>query len=271
MADDAAGISVLILTQNSERTLPRALASVRGFEEIVVMDGGSADRTEAIARAFENVRFCHAPFAGLTAQRNRALEQARQPWVLVVDSDEAVTPELREALRRVVSEPQPKRIYRMLRTEYFMGRPVTHGAGRGVYQARFFQREGVRYAGTLHEYPVLDGEKPDWKRDPRVGQLPEAARLLHDPEAGVAYHVRRLPSYAIPRAELWIAEGRRSSPARVLRRFLGKLWQEARATRPMGARGLIRSLLVAVHFALVELMVYEHSVLMGEPGAEGRS
>jgi hypothetical protein len=174
---------------------------------------------------------------------------------------------LREALLQVVREPEPKLIYRMMRTEYFMGRIVEKGSGRGVYQSRFFRKDRVSYEGHLHEYPVIDGKKVSWRLDPRVGQLPEHARLLHDPEAGVAYHVHRLPTYAVPRAEVWIQEGRRSSPGRILRRFLGKLCKEYRATRSMGPCGFILSLLIAVHYGLVELQVYEHTL----SSAEGRS
>lgn len=270
MGSDASGISVVVLTQNSVRTLRRTLDSVREFDEIIVVDGGSADETEAIARSYERVRFFLEPFPGLTAQRNNALRHVSHDWVLVVDSDEEVTPPLREALLQVVREPETKLIYRMMRTEYFMGRVVEKGSGHGVYQSRFFRKDGVHYEGHLHEYPVIDGQKLNWRTDPRVGQLPDNARLLHDPGAGVAYHVRRLPTYAIPRAEVWIQEGRRSSPGRILRRFLGKFWKEYRATRSMGPRGFILSLLVAVHYGLVELLVYEHALSSAEVRSRAR-
>ena len=267
MGSDASGIAVVILTQNSVRTLRRTLDSVREFDEIIVMDGGSLDETETIARSYDRVRFLFEPFPGFAAQRNNALRYVRHDWVLVVDSDEEVTPPLREALLQVVREPEPKVIYRMMRTEYFMGRVVEKGSGRGVYQSRFFRKDRVHYEGRLHEYPTIDGQKVSWRSDPRVGCLPDHARLLHDPDARVAFHVRRLATYAILRAEGWIQEGRRSSPARILRCFFGKFWREYRATRSMGPRGFILSLLIAVHYGLVELLVYEHAL----SSAEGRS
>jgi (heptosyl)LPS beta-1,4-glucosyltransferase len=270
MGCEASGISVVVLTQNSARTLRRTLDSVRAFDEVIVMDGGSLDETEAIARSYDRVRFFFEPFAGVTAQRNKALRHVRHGWVLVVDSDEEVTPPLREALLQVVQEPEPKLIYRIMRTEYFMGRIVEKGSGRGVYQSRFFRRDRVHYEGLVHEYPVIDGQKVSWKSDARVGTLPDQARLLHDPDAGVEYHVRRLPTYAIARAELWIQEGRRSSPARILRRLLGKFWTEWRAARSMGPRGFILALLVAIHYGLVELLVYEHTVSSVEGRAGAR-
>ena len=95
MGADASGIAVVILTQNSVRTLRRTLDSVREFDEIIVMDGGSLDETEAIARSYDRVRFLFEPFPGFAAQRNNALRHVRHDWVLVVDSDEEVTPPLR--------------------------------------------------------------------------------------------------------------------------------------------------------------------------------
>jgi glycosyltransferase involved in cell wall biosynthesis len=270
MGDDAFGISVVVLTQDSARTLRRTLDSVREFDEIIVMDGGSLDETEAIARSYDRVRFFFERFPGFSAQRNNALRHARHDWVLVVDSDEAVTPALREALLQVVREPEPRLIYRMMRTEYFMGRVVEKGAGRGVYQSRFFRKGRVRYAGSLHEYPMIDGRKVSWRSDPRVGRLPDHARLLHDPDAGVAFHVRRLGAYAMLRAESWIQEGRRSSPARILRCLFGRFWREYRATRGMGPRGFVLSLLFAVHYGLAELLVYERTLSSAEGGSRGR-
>jgi glycosyltransferase involved in cell wall biosynthesis len=264
MEPDAPGISVVILTQNSVRTLRRTLDSVREFDEVIVMDGGSVDGTEALARSYERVRFFFEPFPGWSAQRNNGLRHARHDWVLVVDSDEEVTSALREVLFRLVREPEPKLVYRMMRTEYFMGEVVEKGSGRGVYQARFFRRDRVHYEGELHEYPVIDGQKVSWKSDPRVGHLPEHARLLHDPDAAVAEHLRRLPTYAILRSKAWIQEGRRSSRRKLLRRFLRKFWKEYRATRSLGPRGFILSLLIALHYGLVELLVYEHTLLSGE-------
>jgi len=267
MGSDASGISVVILTQNSARTLRRALDSVDGFDEVIVMDGGSLDETEAVARSYDRVRFFSEAFPGFSAQRNNALRHVNNDWVLFVDSDEEVTPALRDALFEVVREPEPKVIYRMMRTEYFMGRVVEKGSGRGVYQSRLLRKDRVHYEGNLHEYPTIDGRKVSWRSDPRVVCLPDHARLLHDPDAGVAFHVRRLGTYPILRAEGWIREGRRSSPARILRSFCGKFWSEYRATRSMGPRGFILSLLIAIHYGLVELLVYEHAL----SEAEGRS
>ena len=123
---------------------------------------------------------------GSAGSQARAWGAARHDWVLVVDSDEEVTPPLREALLQVVREPDPKVIYRLMRTEYFMGRVVEKGSGRGVYQSRLLRKDRVHYEGLLHEYPTIDGQKVSWRSDPRVAYLPDRARLLHDPDAGVA-------------------------------------------------------------------------------------
>lgn len=80
-------LSVAIVTLNEEANLPRLLASVRGLAaEIVIIDSGSTDRTEAIAREAGAV-FVTAPWDGFVIQKNRALERCSQPWALFLDAD----------------------------------------------------------------------------------------------------------------------------------------------------------------------------------------
>ena len=97
-------LSVAIVTLNEEANLPRLLASVRGLaKEIVVVDSGSTDRTEAIAKEAGAV-FVSAPWKGFVMQKNRALDHCAQPWILCLDADEALSPELAASVRGLFAD-----------------------------------------------------------------------------------------------------------------------------------------------------------------------
>ena len=100
-------ISVSVITLNEEQNLARCLESVRGLaSEIVVLDSGSVDRTGEIARDF-GANFEAHPWQGHVAQKNAALRQCTQPWVLCLDADEALSPELARSIRQLFATGQP--------------------------------------------------------------------------------------------------------------------------------------------------------------------
>src|SRR5205085_8415134 len=100
-------LSAILVVQNEAHCLEQCLRSIRSLaEEIIVIDSGSTDDTVAIARAFgARVEVCDWP--GFGAQKNRALNRARGEWVLTLDADEHVTPELAAAIREAIASSQP--------------------------------------------------------------------------------------------------------------------------------------------------------------------
>ncbi len=87
-------ISVTILTKNSEKYIKKVLDSVVGFDEIIVCDTGSTDQTAPIVKKFEKVKIFSIPFTGFGSTHNKASSFARNDWILSIDSDEVVSPEL---------------------------------------------------------------------------------------------------------------------------------------------------------------------------------
>src|SRR5215470_7112356 len=99
-------LSIAIVALNEEANLPRTLASVRWADEIVVVDSGSTDRTCDIAREF-GARVINEPWRGYTAQKNYALDLCTKDWILSLDADEEVSPELANEIRAVLSGKMP--------------------------------------------------------------------------------------------------------------------------------------------------------------------
>src|ERR1700744_356716 len=130
-------LSVAIITKNEEANLARTLASVRWADEIVIVDSGSADRTEEIARSFE-ARFFVEPWKGFGVQKNSAIAKCTGDWVLSLDADEEVSPELAEDIRRQCIDPEDRRSlqhsgFEIARRNLFLQRWIRHG---GFYPDR---------------------------------------------------------------------------------------------------------------------------------------
>ncbi|MDD5199694.1 MAG: glycosyltransferase family 2 protein [Terrimicrobiaceae bacterium] len=99
-------ITAIILTKNEEADLPRCLAALAGFADLIVLDSGSGDRTRDIAFEYD-ARFIEHPFESFGKQRNWVLDNHRfaTEWVLFMDADEVATPAFKEAVQRAITSP----------------------------------------------------------------------------------------------------------------------------------------------------------------------
>src|SRR5229473_8097209 len=122
----AATLSVAIVTLNEEANVGRVLESVRWADEIVLVDSGSTDRTCEIAREY-GTRVIMEPWRGYTGQKNYALDLCTKDWVLSLDADEEVSPELAEEIQGVLAGPGSLDGYSMPRKTLFMRRWMRHG------------------------------------------------------------------------------------------------------------------------------------------------
>ena len=99
-------LSVALITLNEAANLPRTLASVRWAHEIVVVDSGSTDATRSIAQSF-GARLFRRPWKGFAAQKNSSIGHATGEWILSLDADEEVSPELAQEIKRFLPASQP--------------------------------------------------------------------------------------------------------------------------------------------------------------------
>jgi glycosyltransferase involved in cell wall biosynthesis len=213
-------ISAVLITYNEEIDLPRALASLAGVaDELVVVDSGSTDRTCEIARE-AGALVLHRPFDQYDQQKNFAASQAAHNWVLALDADEALSPELRASLASWTQTEPAEIAYQVATRSNYLGGWIGHSGWYPEYRIRFYRRDRARWVGALHESVRADGP---------VGKLD--GDLLHYTMASVAEHYAKMEVYTNRAAEDLYARGRRrwrgamwvAAPWTLLQRFLLQL------------------------------------------------
>ena len=164
----AARVSVMVFTLNEEANLPHCLASLAWCDDVIVVDSFSTDATAAICAA-HGARFFQNRFEGFGTQRNWALDhtQPRHPWVLVLDADERVPPELAAELALIAAdEPAGVGAFRVRRRFYFWGRWLRRSSLYPTWVVRFIRVGRVRYENRGHaETQQVEGRIGDLAHD----------------------------------------------------------------------------------------------------------
>lgn len=233
-------ISVVINTYNASQHLVKVLDSLRDFDEIVVCDMESCDNTLEIAinSGCRIVTFPRKDNNICEAARDFAIHQASNPWVLVVDADEIVTPQLREYLYSKVALPNYDTALLIPRLNLFMGKPVNDTPD---YQLRFFLRDRTTWPATIHSRPHIDGP---------VKKIPRQKRdlwLRHLDDSTITTRIEKLNRYTDN--ELPKRENRHFGVTSMLFRplwfflrtlIIGGAWRS-------GRRGIARSYISAIY------------------------
>jgi glycosyltransferase involved in cell wall biosynthesis len=192
-------LSAIIITKNEAANIVACLDSVDFCDERIVVDCGSVDETVQMARA-KGARVTYCPWRGFGPQKNYALSQARGEWVLSIDADERVSPELAEEIERA-SNRQDADGYRIARLSTFCGRPMHHSGWYPDYVLRLFRRTRARFSDDLvHERVICAGI---------VRRLNGV--LAHHPVDRLEDALARIDRYSTAGAEQIVASGRRVS------------------------------------------------------------
>jgi len=151
-------LSALVITKNEAENIRDCLTSLQWAEEIIVVDAESADDTVARAREFTDKIFIRR-WEGFSAAKNFALAQCAGDWVLWIDADERVTPELRDEIRIALDHASAAAGFEMPRLANFLGKWIRHGGWYPGYVLRLFRRD----AGRFNDKPVHEGVQVDGK------------------------------------------------------------------------------------------------------------
>ncbi|OIO55932.1 MAG: glycosyltransferase family 2 protein [Alphaproteobacteria bacterium CG_4_10_14_0_2_um_filter_63_37] len=191
-------ISVAIIAMNEEEKIDECLASVAWAEEIVVVDSGSTDRTLEIARTYTD-RVVHRDWSGHIDQKNYALSLCSHDWVLSLDADERVGPELREALLQLREQgPGDFQGFEFNRVTWYLTRWIRHGEWYPDPKLRLVRQDVARWEGTNpHDRLVVEG---------KVGRL--EGDLYHQSFSNIEEHLDTIQSFSSIAAREAIARGR---------------------------------------------------------------
>lgn len=199
-------LSVIIITKNEEANLQACLESVRFADQWVVVDNASTDNTRAIASAFGAEVTQTTGWPGFGPQKNRALGLATQEWVLSLDADERVTPELAAEIRQAMQDPSAH-AFEIPRLTQFCGQWIHHCGWTPDHVLRLFRRGHAEFSDDqVHERVILKEGSPS-----RL-----ANRLLHYSYPSPAHYWRKLEQYSLAWAEQAHARGKASSMPRAV-------------------------------------------------------
>ena len=149
-ASGRARLSAVLITQNAAAQLPECLASVAFCDEVVVVDSGSTDGTAQLAARY-GARLVTQQWLGFGRQKQFAVEQASNDWVLCLDTDERLSPKLAASVVRALDAPAAP-VYRMARRNRFLGRWLRYGEGYPDWSPRLFDRRRARWSDdAVHE------------------------------------------------------------------------------------------------------------------------
>lgn len=192
-------ISVIIITHNEEKNILSCLEGVKWADEIVVIDAFSHDNTKKLVEDF-GAKILQIEWQGYGKQKNYALGCASMDWILSLDADERVTPELAKEIQEVVQNSTIDG-YQICRKAYFLGKWIRHSGWYPDYCLRLFRRgKGVFAEKQVHEYVELIG---------RIGQL--KGTMLHYTDNDLTHYLTKLGRYTTLAADELIAKGKKAS------------------------------------------------------------
>ena len=176
-------LSVSIITLNEEEKIRDTLESVKWADEIVVIDSGSTDVTLDICREYTDKVYSNK-WPGFVAQKNFATDKATHRWILSIDADERVTPELAEEIKQELSSPSAD-AYAIPRRVFYLGRWIDHSGWYPDCKVRLFDREKCRWEGAqVHETVKVNGRTAYLKGD-----------LTHYTFDSIEDHIKTMNSY----------------------------------------------------------------------------
>ncbi|HXE34569.1 MAG TPA: glycosyltransferase family 2 protein [Verrucomicrobiae bacterium] len=192
-------LSACLITLNEDHNLPRALASLRGIaDEIIVVDSGSTDKTASIARE-HGVALFERAWTNYSEQKNFAAECAQNEWVFSMDADEELSSALQTSLLDWKKREPQSSVYEMPRKTWYLGAWIKHSGWYPDFQRRLYRRDKAQFSGIIHEALRFAGKPGRLNGD-----------LLHYTVRSFAEHEQKVERYAVLAAQQMYAAGERS-------------------------------------------------------------
>ena len=240
--------SVYIVTLNCAEWLDATLNSVKDFAEVIILDSGSTDRTYEIAESFANTRIMHQDWQGYAAQKNLALAQCQQQWVLNLDGDEVLSEALKKEIVQVISENKIDGLITPI-NDVFLGVANSKHTKKHA-KTRFFRKAKGQYdlANKVHENVVVDGDV-----------IKAQADIYHYGESSIFVKVEKNNQYSNLKASEKFEKGKHPSLIKLIlvmpMTFIKSYF--IRRSCMNGWRGFVNSMINAFYAFLKEAKLFE--------------
>lgn len=239
-------VSAVVLTHNEEENITSCLEKLKWCSEIIIVDDNSTDKTTPIAKTF-GAKILSRPLDGdFAAQRNFALNEVTQKWILFVDADEHISYDLRVEILKSTKDISYK-AFIIPRVDFFFGHKMRFGDVRGAKFVRLVRRGTGKWAGPIHEVWISDG---------RVGELKNP--IKHYPHRTIVDFLRSINYYSTVRARELHAAGKKSSALEIVAYPIGKFVLDwfLRLGFLDGTHGTIHALMMSFYSFLVRAKLY---------------
>lgn len=225
-------LSVIIITKNESRNISRCLESVVWADEIIVLDSGSDDNTVSLCQRYTDLVY-ETDWPGFGPQKQRALEKTTGDWVLSMDADEWLTPELTSEIQQAITQSDING-YWIPRLSSYCGKEIRHGGWWPDYVLRLFQRNQGRFTeDRIHERIIVDG---------RLAKL--NSPIMHESFVNLEEVLDKVNHYSSLGAEKLYNAGKKASIAQAILKGLWTFFRTycLKAAFLDGGEGLILSI-----------------------------
>lgn len=250
-------LSVIILTKNEEKNIRRCLESVRKLaDEIIVIDDKSTDNTVEIAKSLSATVYERELNDDFSSQRNFGLEKAKGEWILFVDADEELTPELQKEIIKLVHTPSDmvaaQGVFYLKRRDFFWGRELKYGETKKVREkglVRLVQKESGKWLCPVHE---------EFQSDKKHAYL--QSYLNHYPHQTVKEFLQEVNHYSTIRAKELYKKGKKTNIFEIIAYPFGKFTLNYLFKLGFrdGAAGLAYAFFMSFHSFLVRAKLYQY-------------
>lgn len=257
-------ISAIVITRNEAKMLPGCLRSLTWIDELIVVDSASQDETVTIAKKYSASVISIPPDTDYASARNAGMAAASGDWILYVDADERVTPELRREIKSVINSKLSVSSYKIPRMNVILGKWLLHGGFWPDYVHRLFHKSDlIKWTGKLHESPTVKGN---------IGLLNRA--LKHYTARSIQGALAKSRHWAPIEAQLLLAS-RAPKVAwwKLIKAFIFKFCDVYLLKRGFldGTRGLVLAYIQAFHQASVLINLWQLQNYSDPEGRRGQS
>lgn len=198
-----ATLSVTLIVKNEEQNLAECLETVKWADEIVVLDAGSDDKTLEIARQYTDKVHTISDWQGYGVQRQRLQSLSSGDWILMLDADERLTPELTQEIQKVLKQDNRNTVYALPRLSWCFGKFIRHSGWYPDYVTRLYAHDKARYNDQLVH------EKLEYPADMNLIRL--KGDLLHYTYRDLEHYLVKSAGYAAAWAEQRQTQGKSAS------------------------------------------------------------